>query len=44
MHGDFLLKVKKNKILSHVFKTYLNNENLNTFGVIKKALFSLKKC
>ena len=40
----FPIKSKKYQILNHVLKKYLNNKNLNTFGQIKKALFSLKKC
>ena len=40
----FPIKSKLLKILNHVLKKYLNNENLNTFGVIKNHLFSLKKC
>ena len=44
MHGHFLLKVKKYRILNHVLKKYLKNENLNSYGVIKKVHFSVKKC
>ena len=43
-YGVFLLKVKKYQILNHVLKKYLKKENLNTFGVIKKVHFSVKKC
>ena len=46
MHGLFLLNLKKlSKILNHVLKKYLKNENLNTFGLIKNQLHSsVKKC
>ena len=44
MHGHFLLNLKKYQILNHVFKKFLNKENLNLYGVIKKAHFSVKKC
>ena len=44
IHGLSLLNLKKYQILNHVLKKYLNNENLNTFGVIKNQLFFLKKC
>ena len=44
MHEVFLLNVKILKILSHVLRNYLKNENQNTFGVIKNQVFSLKKC
>ena len=44
MHGVFPLNLKKYQILNHVFKKYLNNESLNTFGVIKKVHSSVKKC
>ena len=40
----FLLNLKKYQILNHVLKKYLKKENLNTFGVIKKVLSSVKKC
>ena len=41
---SFPIKPKKYQILNHVFKKYLKNENLNSYGVIKKAHFSVKKC
>ena len=41
---SFPIKSKKLKILNHVLKKYLKNENLNTFGVIKNQLSFLKKC
>ena len=41
---SFPIKSKKHQILNHVFKKYLKNENLNSYGVIKNLLFSLKKC
>ena len=44
MHGVFLLNLKKYQILNHVSKKYLKKENLNSYGVIKNQLFSLKKC
>ena len=42
--GVFLLNLKKYQILNHVFKKFLKKENLNLYGVIKKAHFSVKKC
>ena len=42
--GVFLLNLKKYQILNHVLKKFLKKENLNLYGVIKKAHFSLKKC
>ena len=44
MHGHILLNLKKYQILNHVFKKFLKKENLNLYGVIKKAHFSVKKC
>ena len=44
IHGHFLLNLKKFQILNHVFKKFLKKENLNLYGVIKKAHFSVKKC
>ena len=44
MHGFFLLNLKKYKILNHVLRKYLKNENQNTFGLIKNHLSFLKKC
>ena len=40
----FPIKSKKYQILNHVLKKYLKKENLNSYGVIKNQLFSLKKC
>ena len=40
----FPIKSKKYQILNHVLKKYLKNEYLNSYGVIKNLLFSLKKC
>ena len=44
MHGVFLLNQKLLKILNHVFKRYLKNENLHIFSQIKKVAFFQKKC
>ena len=41
---SFPIKSKKYQILNHVFKKLLKKENLNLYGVIKKAHFSVKKC
>ena len=41
---SFPIKSKKYQILNHVFKKFLMKENLNLYGVIKKAHFSVKKC
>ena len=40
----FPLKTKIMKEINLVLKKYLNNENLNTFGQIKKVAFFQKKC
>ena len=44
IHRHFLLNLKKYQILNRVFKKFLKKENLNLYGVIKKAHFSVKKC
>ena len=44
MLGVFILNLKKYQILNRVFKKFLNKENLNLYGVTKKAHFSVKKC
>ena len=44
MRGHFLLNLKKYQILNRVFKKFLKKENLNSYGVIRKAHFSVKKC
>ena len=44
MLGVFLLNVKEYQILNHVFKKFLKKENLNLYGVIKRAHFSVNKC
>ena len=36
--------IKSYQILNHVFKEFLKKENLNLYGMIKKAHFSVKKC
>ena len=41
---SFPIKSKKYQILNHVFKKFLKKENLNSYGAIKKAHFSVKKC
>ena len=42
---SFPIKSKKHQISSnHVFKKILKKENLNLYGMIKKAHFSIKKC
>ena len=41
---SFPIKSKKYQILNHVLKKYLKKENLNSYGVIKKVHFSVKKC
>ena len=41
---SYPLKSKTIKEIKSYFKKYLNKEDLNTFGVIKNHLFSLKKC
>ena len=38
------LNLKKYKTLNLVLKKYLKKTNPNIFGVIKKAVFYLKKC
>ena len=42
--SHFLLNLKKYQIFNHVFKKFLKKENLNSYGVIKKIYFSVKKC
>ena len=41
---SFPIKSKKSQILNHVLKKFLEKENLNSYGVIKKVHFSVKKC
>ena len=41
---SFPIKSKKYQILNRVLKKNLKIENLNLYGVTKKAHFSVKKC
>ena len=41
---SFSIKSKTIKDIKPCFEKFLKKENLNTFGVIKNQLFSLKKC
>ena len=44
MLGVFLLNLEEYQISNHIFKKILKKKNLNLYGVIKKAHFSVKKC